>query len=749
MKKTRPRTNPASLRTLYCLGLLATSSPSLVAAQDQAQAWEMEEIFVTAQKRQQSLMEVGISVAVAGEQEIKDRRINTVTDISLFTPNAAIKENVPGLMPIITIRGVGLNDFNAANNPATGVYIDEVSLSSLALLSSDFFDLERIEVLKGPQGTLYGRNSTAGALSITTAKPSLEGFGARVDVGAGSYDGFELEGMLNMPLSDSAALRIAAKSIDQGEGYWENNASGDNIGQRDVKMARAQLLWKPSERTDVLFKLESQRGRSELGSAEFFGVLPTANTSDCPGRPECSNFLGYSDASDDPFQGSWSVSPDYNLDQVIASAKIDIDFEFATLTSLTGFIDFDREYESDVDASPMKILDFANTDTVEQFSQELRLAGETDALVWQLGAYYAKDKVKTTYAGQMQSLLNTTTFSSANIEAQSQAIFANTEWLLSEDLTLIAGLRATQEEKSNVGFTRDLVSEFPGSGLSGAPFGSPPIVLASIDDEIKNTSVDWKLGLNWQLGDSTLMYLSASKGTKSGGFFTGVATTLAQLLPYDAETLTAYELGIKSRSSKYGVSYEASAFYYDYDDVQTYITDTTGLVPVNRLSNIKGAAIHGLDLMAQWRPIAAEGLALSAGIGILGTELEAFSGPSGTVRKGNEQPDAPELTANLAATYDFKIANSLPAQFAIDGRYQSEAFHDALNNPLLKSEPNWVLNARLSAYAEDQWEFSVWGKNLANEEYMVSGSDQTSLGNGFRVWGPPRTYGVTVTRQFD
>ena len=220
-----------------------------------------------------------------------------------------------------------------------------------------------------------------------------------------------------------------------------------------------------------------------------------------------------------PSRAAGQLARDYDLDQSIITAKIDVDFDFATLTSVTGYIDFDRKYESDVDASPMRILDFVNTDAVEQFSQELRLAGETDALIWQVGAFYATDKVKTTYAGQLQALLNTTTYSSADVEAESQAIFANAEWLVSDSLTLIAGLRATQEDKSNRGFTSDLVSEVPGSGLSGAPFGSPPIVLASVDDDIDDNSVDWKLGLNWQLEESTLVYLSASQGTKSGGFF--------------------------------------------------------------------------------------------------------------------------------------------------------------------------------------------------------------------------------------
>eukprot|EP01093_Parvamoeba_rugata_P006686 TRINITY_DN205_c0_g4_i1.p1 TRINITY_DN205_c0_g4~~TRINITY_DN205_c0_g4_i1.p1 ORF type:complete len:753 (+),score=125.85 TRINITY_DN205_c0_g4_i1:3350-5608(+) len=752
MNKALLSINKAMLTSMYFIGLSASAHSALAQAQEQPEVDEnvgMENILVTSQKRQQTLMEVGISVAVAGEQEIKDRRIDTVTDITLFTPNASIKENIPGLMPVITIRGVGLNDFNAANSPATGVYIDGVSLSSLALLSSDFFDIERIEALKGPQGTLYGRNSTAGALNITTAKPNVDDMSARLSGGFGSYDTRELEGMVNVPLSDSLGLRVAVKDINQGEGYWYNELSDTDIGRRDVQLARAQLLWIPNESTDILLKLENQRARSELGSPEFFGVLPTTDTSDCPGDSGCSNFFGYSDSDGDPYTGSWSVNPDYAMNQTIATATMDIDFDFAVLSSVTGYIDFDREYESDVDASPLKILDFANTDKVEQFSQELRLAGETDDLLWQLGLYYGKETILTTYAGELQALLNTTSFSSADIEARSQAIFANGEWSMNDSLTFIAGLRATIEKKSNLGFTNDLVSETPASGLSQASFGSGPITLAYVDDEIEDSSVDWKVGLNWQVEDSNLVYLSASQGTKSGGFFTGVAYSSAQLVAYEPEVLTAYELGIKGRSKVNGLSYEASTFYYDYKDVQTFISDATGAVTVNRLGNVDGATIYGLDLSAQWRPMALKALSLNAGIGILDTELEAFEGASMTVPKGNEQPDAPELTINLAANYNFDITDNVSAQLAVDGRYQSDAFHDALNTEFLKSESYWVLNARLSVYMEDQWEFVAWANNLADEEYVVQGNDQTSLGNGFRVYGPPRTYGITIIRNFN
>lgn len=731
-------------------GLLVAASSVIAEQASPSQGGiRLEEVMVTAQKREQSVLEVGINISVVDEYEIRKLRIDDVKDIVLFTPNATVKEFYPGIMPIITIRGVGLNDFNAANNPATGVYIDDVSLSSLALLSSDFFDLERMEVLKGPQGTLYGRNSTAGALNITTAKPSFDGYHGRLIGTYGDYDLGELEGMVNAPLSDDVAFRLAVKGIYQGEGYFEDVRTGDNIGDREVLMGRAQVLWSLSEATELLLKAEGQRARSELGSPQFFGVVPTADATNCPGQPGCANFFGYSDTTDDPFKGEWSVDPNYELNQQIYSMRLVSDLGFAELTSVTGYIDFDRSYPSDVDASPFRITDFRNSDDVTQFSQELRLAGDNDRLVWQLGLFYARDTIETTYDGALQDFFNTSIDSSADVEATTMAIFANGEWALADTLTLITGARYTYEEKSNDGFTADLVSEPPVSGLTGAPFGSPPVVLAEIDDTIDDNSVDWRLALNWQLLEDSLVYASISQGTKSGGFFTGVATASAQLQPYDKEELTAYELGVKGQTSEAQFRYEASVFYYDYKDVQSYIRDTTGELPIQRLGNIDGADIYGVDLLLSWRANAIPGLSITVGGGYLDTKVDSFAGPSGTVPSGNELPDAPKWSSLVDVRYGFDMGSDMSAEFAIDTQYQDSVFRDVLNDPLLKSKSYWLLNARAALFLSENWEFSVWGKNLEDEEYTTQEFNQVNLGNGYRVYGAPRTYGVSVTLHLD
>ncbi len=453
------------------VALSALGSATAAAQSDgDAEARVLQAVTVTAQKKEQSALDVGIAVSVVGEQEIQAQRIETPSDLVVFTPNATVKENIPGLMPIVTIRGVGLNDFNATNNPATGVYVDEVSLSSLALLSSDLFDLERMEVLKGPQGTLYGRNSTAGALNIISARPNFESYSGRVIAGIGNFNSRDLELVANLPIAENFAVRLSGKGVYQDEGFYFDETRNRDVGRRDVLSGRVQALWGPTETVDVLLKIEGQRGRSELGSPEFFGAIPTPTETNCPGSPGCSDFFGYTDTDGDPFRGSWSVDPEYNYDQVGATLRVDADLGFADLTSVTGYINFSRDYASDTDAGPLRLTDFNNSDDVNQFSQELRLSGSNDQLDWQVGGFYSVDNVETIYAGDLQELFNTTTFSFADQKSTSYAIFGNTEWWLSDTLSIVTGVRYTNEVREANNFTQDNVSEIGGSlSNDGAP----------------------------------------------------------------------------------------------------------------------------------------------------------------------------------------------------------------------------------------------------------------------------------------
>lgn len=732
------------------VSLLASAAPAL-AADITTEAPEVEAVTVTAQKRVQDTLDVGLNVAVVGREDLAARRVSQVTDIAAFTPNVGIKENMPGILPVVTIRGVGLNDFSVVNNPSAGVYVDEVYLSSLALMNFDLFDLERMEALKGPQGTLYGRNSTAGAINVVTAKPSVRGRTGRLAASYGDYESLDLEGMLNLPVSDNFALRFAGKYVRQDEGYVFNRSLGRDIGRRDVRMARAQALWRPTPELEVLTKIEIQKSRSEVGAPEFFGLTrPTGAAASlvCPGSPGCQDLLGYRDTDGNPFVGDYSVDPSYDLDQRALTNRITADLGWANLTSITGYVDFKREWGADTDAGPFPQLDFIAKDRVHQLSQELRLAGSTGATEWQVGVFASRDRVKTSYDGDLRALFNTRLYTFADQTSKSAAAFGNIEHELTSNLNLVAGLRYTWEEKRNAGFDRDLVPSCPASFLSLTPCGAGPVTLAAVDAKIDDRNWSWKVGLNWKPAPLTLVYASVSQGVKSGGFFSGVATTSAQLQPYRPETLIDYEAGIKQRLPEAGLSWSGSAFYYDYQDVQTFIRDESGGLPIQRLGNVRKATIYGADLDLTLSPPVLEGLDLTAGLGLLHTELGSFASSAGPVAKGNRLPDAPKVTFNVAAAYSLQLSDALQARVQVDGQRNGKSFKDALNDPLIAAPAYWVWNARLSVLSSDDWDVAVWVKNLADKRYITQAVNNLPLGIGFRVYGAPRTWGVSVSKAF-
>jgi iron complex outermembrane receptor protein len=722
------------------MGALLSAAPAL--AQSPASG-DRDVVVVTAQRRAEDILAVGATIDAIGSAEIEERRLEQISDFVAQLANVDVKDNSPGVLPVITIRGVGLNDFSSTNSPAAGVYVDEIALSSLALLNMDFFDLERIEVLRGPQGTLYGRNSTAGAVNVISARPDASGFSGRVSAGYGNYKAADVEGMVNVPLSDQLAVRASAKLIDQGEGYYFDISDNTDRGRRNVMLGRLQALWTPTDAFEALLKLEGQRARSEVGAGEFFGLLPNGSAA-CPGSPQCMDFLGYFDPDNDPFRGDWSVDPTYDVDQFTAMLRLEANLGDLTLTSITGLIDFERYFGADTDGTPFRQTDFLVTDDVQQFTQEVRIAGDSGPASWIAGVFYSRDDVVGRDDGNLQDLFNTTLLTTWDQTSESAAAFGHVDYAINDTLSLLAGLRYTLEERSMVGGDSDLVSLCPGSALTGAPCGSGPIPLAAVDDTIDDTNWSWKLGLNWTPWDGALLYASASQGTKSGGFFSGVATNSGQLQPYEPETLIAYEVGAKRRDANY--EFGVAAFFYDYQDVQTFIRDESGGLPIQRLGNVDEATIYGADLSGSLD--AFEGLTLMASLGLLNTELGAFNSSSGIVPAGNEMANSPEISGTLGVDYVTDLNADWNLRLQAEGRYADAMFKDSLNDPLIASDAYWLLSGRAILSNADGWAVSVWGRNLADERYTTHGVNNLPLGVGFRVYGAPRTYGVSIAKDF-
>ena len=720
-------------------------------------ASSVDEIVVTAFKREERLQEVGASITALSAETLRSSRIGGLTDLSSYAPNVDIKETVPGALPTVTMRGIGLDDFSTTSSPAAGVYVDEVPLSSPGLMSGDFLDLARIEALKGPQGTLYGRNTTAGALNIISAKPGKD-FDALAKLGYGDYRTFDAEGMVNLPLTHTAQLRLSAKTIQQGEGYWKSTLQADgtpgsrDIGSRDVWLARAQLALQPIDALSINLKLEGQRTRSEIGIPQNFGAFtPGAPFVPCApvlaghaDNSQCVDAFGYRNTHANPYRGDWAGQFPYSIDQINATSLINYDLGGFSLTSVTGYINFARFYHIDVDATPLQQFDYLENEAVRQFTQEFRVGKDTPLVDLLGGAFVSWDHVlgdNTNQSDQWPLLLlgaasgsGKTTY---NQTTRSAALYANATWRLRSDLDLVTGLRYTGEERHYAGGTT-FITPSPLVGVSDT----------WIDDKIHDHNVTWKLGLNWRLTPDTLLYGSAARGVKSGGFFSGFSNNNAQLLPYRPETLTAYELGAKTQPAA-GLTLNGALFYYDYADPQTFVryVDPATSLSVQKVGNVDSAKAYGAELDASWRPIT--GLSLNTGVGLLHTRLSSFATAAGQIPAGNRLPNAPKATFNGSARYEWPIFSGLTASVQGEAHYSGAVFKEASNDPLIAAGSYWLFNARATiARPGDHWELAVWGKNLADKLYEVQGNNLSSLGLLDKNYNTPRTFGVELTYRY-
>jgi iron complex outermembrane receptor protein len=743
--------------------LLALSAASPALAQTQTQTaprgtTQVEEVIVTAQKREERLLDVGLAVASLNAETLRTQRVATSGDLVGQIPNVDVKDNIPGAQAIVTVRGVGLNDFSSTNNSTVGVYIDDVFLASFAEMDFNLFDLGRIEVLKGPQGTLYGRNSTAGAINIISAAPSLSGNSGLISVTAANFSRYEGEAWANLVASDQLAFRFSGKAIKQDEGYWFARPLNDDLGRQDILSGRAQMLWQPTGSTTVKLKLEAERNRSEIGSGKFFGTIPAAAGAVCPNFSNpaiCTDSHGFTDTNPDPFSVTTKHAAPYRVSQEDATLHVDQDLGWARLSSVTGAIDFKRSFYTDADAAPTTDAEFNQNDKVRQFTQELRLAGgSAERATWLAGAYYSWDRVQTLAPGFLHDLFNTNVVIIADQKTESRALFGQVEWTLAPRLKLVTGLRYTDEDRSYVGGTTDLNSfglSFLCFAVGACALGSPgQHVLSAENATIHDSNWSWRAGLNFKPNDDSLVYGTIARGTKSGGFFNGITTNSFALAPYRPEELTDYEAGLKTRLLDRTLQLEASVFWYDYNDLQTQTFTNVGAVSLIKLGNVGKATIKGLDAQATWLP--ARGLTLTAGLGLLDTELGSFTtaGAAGpiVVKKGNKLPNAPDTTFNGQARYEWPVTSDWTAAVQAGAHYSSKVFKEALNTPYLSAGSYWIVDARASLASPAGWEIAVWGKNLGDEHYVTQATDD-GLGMGYRVFNAPRTYGVSVTKRFD
>jgi iron complex outermembrane receptor protein len=739
------------------------AAASLIAFISTSAYAQIEEITVTAQKREQALTDVSISMNAFTDEDMRIFRVEDPTDIAQFVSNMDIKGTLGGVNPAITLRGVGLNDFNANNNPSVGVYIDEVFLASPAMLNSRMFDVERVEVLKGPQGTLYGRNATGGAINVVNRKPSQE-TDAYISVGAGDYDLAEIEGAIGGGFSDTVSGRLSASYRDQGESFHTNLLTGSDFGNMKTTALRGQLLFEPSDTFSAHISVHYAKAEGSNTPFAIFGLLDPDN----PVNPDfsvnlcgpaqsfrfdnsqCSDAFGILETNDgDPYTHTYSPADaaKYIVDTDVTGAAVRLEWNLdnISVTSITGVESQDRVFGDNVNSVPYQLSQVTHNEEISQFSQEIRVTGETGGgAQWIAGVFYSSDEFEAANLFESADFFLTNLFWDNDQETTTYAVFGSVDWALSDTMTLTTGLRYTDEEIKFAGGTTDL-NPFDSSCIIDPfclPTGFGAVPITGINDKFSDDNVSGRIALEIRPNDDWLIYGSVSTGFKSGGFFGDFTFDNSELTPFNSETITSYEIGSKSTLADGKVQLNASVFYYDYDDIQTTVPGTL----VIKFDNAEGAEVTGLDLDIIAVPT--EGLTLGFGLGLLDTELGAIGDvAAGGSPAGGKLPNAADVQANGLIRYEFPVGSSMHLSLQGNFKYTDDMFRDAFNDRFNFSEGYTVADARVSLTSDSGgWELALWAKNLTDEEYTEQSFNFVDLsGLANQLYGPPRTYGATFT----
>jgi iron complex outermembrane receptor protein len=706
------------------------------AAKDAPQATgQLEQVIVTAQKRPQAAQTAPVAItAISGDSLVK-AGVQTSNDIADMTSGLKISPVFgTGNIPNIAIRGVGLNDFRDYNESPSAVYVDEVYKGALASLDFQLFDVGRVEVLKGPQGTLFGRNATGGLIHYITQKPTYE-FESFVRGSGGSYGDLNLEAAIGGPITESVATRLSVMMRrNDGIQQNQNTAPGaEDANQVDLKAVRGQLNFDISKGSSLLVSVESSSNRNKGGNP--YRYAPSFIGSDGLAQVDEANrnvVVGTSNLNDINVSPGLYVNSDYNA----GTARLNVGLGGVELISITNAQNFKKRQRQDCDSAPADFCFTLFDSNTHQFSQEFRLEGGGAALKWNVGLYYFDLKTDGSQAltGPVAGFFfgtpsGTTAF---DTQTKSWAAFSQVDYKLTDSLSVIGGLRYTDDKK-------DMSQTF----LLGVIPGGVVYDSSTIGDlaKQKNTDTSYLAKLVWTPTRDTLVYGGVSSGYKAGTFNSGFAPIALDAYSVKPEKLTSYEVGFKSEFDNRRHRLNGALFHYDYKDYQAFVFRNLDQLLFNADAKIDGAE---LEYSGYWT----KSLLVSAGVAFLNTKVKNVQDGSGAIYD-RKMVLAPDFAANAMARYTVDLANGGNLAFQLDANYSSSVYFDNLNQPGLKEGPSYQLNGRVSWIPVKSWELAAWAKNMTNQVYRIYAFDLTqTLGYIQEAYHAPRTIGASLTKTF-
>ena len=726
-----PRLSSLSI-ALYAAGLISAllvsmpvmaqpAAPAVEAATTAAKTTELEQVIVTAQKRPETVQKTPLAITAINGEEIRESGIRNLKDLTGLIPNVQINQNAAATE--ITIRGITSTNNTEIGDPAAGFHVDGVFFGRPEAAGAAFYDVSRVEVLRGPQGTLWGRNTTAGTINVITNKPQNKFEGAAM-LEIGNFSSVRTEGMLNIPIADTFAVR-GAFTTEKHNGYVNsvNPAVGAVKNTSDAKdtAARLHALYKPNQSFSLLISADTfQQKGAGYGSVP----LPVAADRGAAGRRSPANVQSMTDNQYDGF-----------------SAELNYDFGAVALTYIGANRTAIRNEINTVTSNTARTQN--NTDT-GQNTHELRLASVgITPITWVVGAFSYKETNNITLRAFNVSGVGLPPgfglgFIQPFVESKSTAIFGQATYAVTDALRLTAGIRSTKDDKARRG-TNTLM----------APSGADVRVLSVNNSAVDSSKINGRLGADYSLNKNTLLYASVATGYKAGGFIDGTKTALFDNT-FKPENVTTYEGGFKGRMLNGTLQTNLAIFASDFKDFQV---SYRGQLPggptgtfVTLVNNAGKASLSGAEAEIRWL---VGGGSLDAGVALLRTKFDKFESPPGAVpafsNTGKELVKAPNVTANLGYQYSWNIFDG-EVSARISSRYSGSYFLQPTNAAISEQKSYTKTDLSLTyTGAKEIWFIQGYIKNLENNNVAI-GLGGLTAPTAFLA--PPRTFGVRAGVKF-
>jgi iron complex outermembrane receptor protein len=724
------------------IGAAQQQQPAADAAQTPPSSGE---IVVTAQRRSQRLQDVPATVTAFRGETLQERHIDRPDQMFSQVPGLTLQSPSGSAgFPIYNIRGVALLDFSYTSESPVAVYVDDVYQGNTALFAQPLYDLERVEVLKGPQGTLYGRNTTGGLVHFISKRPTAD-FEGNAYASYGRFDEVTLGGAVSGPLSKSIRARLAGQ-FTRDSGWQTNAVDGNKFGKTDHNVSlRAQVEADVASGATlrIIGDYTDAEGVNDLRALKGFRD-PTNLSLTCSNdrvlANQCVNGVGFHIANPDPLIGYSNHSPadvGYAVKLYGLAGYLTWKFGFGTLTAISAYKHGQKRDATDLDAAAVSSssLLFSTAGKHDQYSQELRLNGNAGRVNWLLGGFYYHDK---RFYGNGLPDLHIGNWSHQKIN--SVAAYADLTWHVTDTVNLTGGARYTHDEKS-------IDLHFVTNPVIGTEGGHN---VFTFDDSIKAAKVTWRAVADWHVTPAVMLYASAATGFKSGGYNTTTVTSPTTAGPVRPETNTQYEMGVKSTLFDHRLTANVAVYYIKWEDIQataTVASTTPGTPIVSLYQNIGTAHIHGIDGEFAFRPV--PDLNLSAGFSLNHNRLSSPSTISigGIPLNGKRLANTPGRSLNGAIDWRPGLGNGTHLIVSADASYQSSKYFRPDNVFYSQQLGYTLVNGRLGWESTGgRYKVFLFGQNLLDKKYFVSATTEGTA--AVYQWGRPRTYGIEFDTKF-